>query len=106
MLLSAGRNTRPVTRRVILEVSSIYNKCITFPPANGMTLIRPFSIFRMFASIGVVSLDTRSVFSLDPDLFGGHRELVNIRQIHDPWEPGRNPAEGSVSYTHLRAHET
>ena len=51
MFLSAGRNTGPVTRRVVLKVSSIYNKCITLPPANGMTLIRSLSIFRMFASI-------------------------------------------------------
>ena len=51
MLLSAGRNTGPVTRRVVLKVSGIYNECIALPPTNGMALIRSFSILRVFASI-------------------------------------------------------
>ena len=51
MFLGAGRNTGPVTRRVALKVNSIYNECIVLPPANGMALIRSFSIFRVLAPI-------------------------------------------------------
>ncbi len=48
---------------------------------------------RVRTSIRVDLKDVRAVLRQDPRLLGSHHELVHVRQVHQPREAGRRPAD-------------